>query len=184
MNRNPQYPTDTLFKGIRTLLTSLPTAQEKSELINALQEARDFLGEMQTLVEAFPTAESSANLSQGLSRLEILANRASNDTHLRKLLGFRTSRGSRATTEDGEADVSARVDSLARRINESQSSDVTSLLEQADEPVSVLTELAASLGIRTRSKERKADLVRRIATHVTNQRGYSILRGEETSRVR
>ena len=183
MKRNSQYPTDTLFKGIKTLLTSLPTEEEKAELIRTLREANDFLGEVQALVEAFPTVESSANLSQGLSRLDILANRASNDAALRKLMGFRTSRGSRVNSDNGAEDVKLHVDRLAGSIENLDESDVASFLERSREPMSVLTELAASLGLRTRSKERKADLIRRIATHVTNQRGYRILRGEETYQV-
>ena len=178
MKPNSQYPIDTLFKGIRTLLNSLPTKEEKSELIHTLQETRDFLRELQTLVERFPTVESSAGLSQGLSRLDILADRASNDAPLRKLMGFRSSRGSQVNNGNGAEDVKVRVDRLAENIKDSESSDVTSLLEGSGEPMSVLTGLAASLGLRTSSKERKADLIRRIATYLTNQSGYRILRGE------
>ena len=184
MKRNSQYPTDTLFKGIRTLLTSLPTEEEKSELIRTLRETSDFLGELQALVEAFPTVESSVNLSQGLSRLDILAARASNDAPLRKLMGFRSSRGSQVKNDNGAEDSKVRVDRLAQRIEASENTDVTSLLEQSGEPMSVLTDLADSLGLRIRSRERKADLIKRVATHVTNQRGYRILRGEAESRVR
>ena len=182
MKRNSQYPTDTLFKGIRSLLNSLPTEEEKSELIQALEEARAFLGELQNLVEAFPTAEGSANFAQGLSRLEILADRASSDSHLRKLLGFRASRGTRVSKNGGDDNVTLRAERLAREINENEQGDVTSLLEQSGATLSVLTELATSVGMRTRSKERKADLIRRISTHFTNQRGYKILRGEERVR--
>ncbi len=60
-----------------------------------------------------------------------------------------------------------------------ESTDVEELLRQSREPISVLTELAASLGLRTLSKERKTELINRIATHITNQRGYRLLRGDD-----
>ena len=176
MKRGSQYPTDALFKGLRVLLTSLPTDEEKSELLNTLREAGNFIEELRALVEEFPTAESNANLAQGLSRLSILANRTAKDTHLRKIMGLRSSEPQ--IKSGNGADSKARVEELARKMENVENSDLISLLERSGEPLAVLKDLAASLGLRTRSKERKADLIRRIATHVTNQRGYRILRGE------
>ena len=54
MNSASHYTTDSLFKGLRTLLTSLPSEEEKAELIQTLRETTDFLAELQLLVEAFP----------------------------------------------------------------------------------------------------------------------------------
>ncbi len=176
MNNPPQYTTDSLFKGLRTLLVSLPSEEEKAELIQTLRETIDFLQELQLLVEAFPTAESSKPLSQGLSRLDILADRAANDAPLRRVMGLRGQQRSRAKNVNGVEDTKSRAGRLAEKINSSENSDVARLIEQSREPISVLTELAASLGLRTRSKERKADLINRIATHITNQRGYRLLR--------
>ena len=177
MKRTSTYSTDSLFKGLRTLLTSLPSEEEKAELIQTLRETRDFLDELQLLVESFPTIESSQSLSQGLSRLDILADRAVNDAPLRKVMGLRGSQGSRTKNVNGAEEVKSRAQRLEHRLSESESADIAGLIEHSGEPISVLTELAASLGLRTRSKERKADLIKRIATHVTNQRGYKLLRG-------
>ncbi len=178
MKRTSTYSTDSLFKGLRTLLTSLPSEEEKVELIQTLRETRDFLDELQLLVETFPTTESSQRLSQGLSRLDILADRAVSDTPLRRVMGLRGSQGYRAKNVNGIEEARSRAQRLEHSLSKSESSDVAGLIERSGEPISVLTELATSLGLRTRSKERKADLVKRIATHVTNQRGYKMLRGE------
>ena len=178
MARNAQYPTESFLKGLRALLDSLPSEEEKAELIQVLRDARAFLAEVENLVEAFPTAESSASLAQSVSRLDILASRAVNDGHLRKLMGLRGSQPGHAKPVNGAEDAKERAAALERELNDSAISDVRGLLERSGEPIAVLTELAAALGLRTRSKERKADLIKRISTHVTNQRGYRLLRGE------
>lgn len=173
------YQTDALLKGLKALLTSLPTEEEKRELLRVLSETRSFIEEMQLLVEAFPTVESSRDLSEGLSRLNALTQRAHNDKGLRKLLGLKgvstSSKSKMSTTSDG---VKSRARKLEQQLHHRDGSDFAELLEQSGEPLSVLTELAASLGMRTISRERKASLIKRIATHVENQRGYSLLRGE------
>ncbi len=171
------YPTESLFKGLRTLLTSLPSEEEKTEIIQTLRETRVFLEELQLLIEAFPTIESSQDLSQNLSRLDILANRAANNAPLRRFMGLKGSQTPKARGVNGGEDVRTRAEKLERVLSGSETLDVESLIEQSGEPISVLTELAASLGLRTRSKERKAELRKRIATHITNRRGYKLLRG-------
>ena len=86
VTRNAQYPTESLLKGLRVLLASLPSEEEKAELIQTLRDARAFLKEVETLVEAFPTVESSEELSRSISRLDILVNSAVNDAPLRVCL--------------------------------------------------------------------------------------------------
>ena len=177
VTRNSQYQTESLLKGLRVLLASLPSEEEKAELIQTLRDARAFLEEVESLVEAFPTIESTSDLSRSMSRLDILANSAVNDAPLRNLMGLRGSQSGRAKAVNGAEDAKRRAGDLARRLHDSDSADVPDLLERSGEPIAVLTELAAELGLRTRGKERKADIIRRISTHVTNQRGYRLLRG-------
>ncbi len=179
-NRESHYSTDALFKGLKALLTSLPSEEEKSELLRTLNEAKDFLEELRLLVETVPTIESSRELSEGLSRLDILAAQARGDAGLRRLLGLRgsTTPGTRRSATRG--DTEAQAARLKQALAKAEASDIVTSLEQSQEPLAVLTELAALLGMRTRSKERKSDLIRRIATHVENQRGYRLLRGEDS----
>ncbi len=67
---------------------------------------------------------------------------------------------------------------LKKSLKDSGNDSLARVMETSGEPVSVLTELADSMGLRTRSKERKTDLIKRIANHIMNQRGYRMLRGE------
>lgn len=179
-NHAAHYPTDALFKGLKALLTSLPSEEEKGELIRTLSEAQSFLEEFRLLVEAVPSMESSRDFTEGLSRLDILVERAGRDAGLRRLLGLRrsTPAGARKATTRGDANVKAGK--LERELIHLEISDVVASLEQSAEPLAVLSKLAARLGMRTRSKERKSQLIKRIATHIENQRGYRLLRGEDS----
>ena len=178
--RESLYPTDSLFKGIKALLTSLPSEEEKNELLHTLSETQSFLDELRSLVETVPTMESSQELSEGLSRLDILAARARSDSGIRKVLGLRNSPEPKIRKPRSLGDTRAQAMRLKQQISKSQTSEIVILLKGSREPLPVLAELAALLGIRTRSRERKSDLINRIATHVENQRGYSLLRGEES----
>ena len=176
MTRPPSYSIDTLFRGMKGLLNPLPTEEEKRELLRDLAEAQRFLDELRALVESIPTMESSGELAVGLSRLDALAARANQDAGLRRLLGLRapTAGRGRKTT----ADANGRAGELEATIAQSETSNIAGLLSH--ETLAVLKEVAGRFGIRTRSKERKPELVKRIATHVENQRGYALLRGGES----
>jgi phosphoglycerate-specific signal transduction histidine kinase len=178
MTRTSLYPTDVLFKGLKTLLTSLPSEEEKGELIQTLRDTRSFLEELELLVEAFPTIESSRGLSEGLARLDVLAGLSDRDTRLKRLMGFQVSQVGKSKSVNGSGDVAARAERLKESLKDSGDDSLAKVMETSGESISVLTELAASMGLRTRSKERKTELIKRIATHLTNQRGYRMLRGE------
>ena len=178
MSKASTYSMESLFRGLKGLLSSLPTEEEKLELLRNLNEAEEFLEQLRSLVEAIPTMESSRELSEGLSRLDMLTDRAYRDDGLRKLLGLRGSGVKRNGKRAAPDDTNGRVSELEAKIEETATADITDLL--AGESLTVLKELAGNLGIRTLSKERKLDLVRRIATHAENKRGYTLLRGNES----
>ena len=180
MNHKSHYPTDTLFKGLKALLISLPSEEEKSELLRTLSESHSFLEELRLLVEAIPTIESSQELSVGLSRLDILVERAHRDAGLRRLLGLRDSTASKVKRTTTHEDAEARACRLEQELAQLETSDIVASLERSGEPLAVLTKLATRFGMRTRGKERKLELIKRIATHIENQRGYSLLRGEDS----
>lgn len=178
-NPSAGYPTDALFKGVKSLLVSLPTEAEKKELLQTLAGAQSFLEELRRLVETVPTMESSQELAEGLSRLDILMARAHKDAGIRRLLGLRAPKVPGAKSATAPGDAVERVARLAKDLPQLESPEVMTRL--AGEPLAVLTELAVNCGMRPRGKERKADLVQRITTHIENQRGYSLLRGDNPS---
>ncbi len=181
--RTARYPTDTLMKGMRALLTSLPSEEEKSELIRTLNEAQSFLEDFRLLVESIPTMESSQELAEGLSRLDILAERAQRDAGLRRLMGLRDTTKPTAKKPASSMEGKERARRLEQELAHLEAPDIVVALERSGEPLSVLTELAAHLGMKTRSKERKSELIGRIATHISNWRGYRLLRGEDPDSI-
>ena len=178
MNQSSQYSMESLFRGLKSLLNSLPTEEEKLELLRNLAEAQNFLEELRLLVEAIPTMESSRELTIGLSRLDILTERAYRDAGLRKLLGLRAPATEKNRKSAAHEDTTGRISELEAMISKSESTEITDLLAQ--ESLAVLKGLASHFGIRTPSKERKLGLVQRIATYAENQRGYTLLRGSDS----
>ena len=177
--KESHYQADALFRGLRGLLNSLPSDEEKAELLRTLSDTQEFLDELRLLVEAIPTMESSGELSAGLSRLDVLADRARENTGLRRLLGLKTPTLSGSKGVMAPVDAAERARRLEQEFDQMETADVVASLEQSKEPLTVLVELANLLGMRTSGKERKADLKKRIATHIENWRGYRLLRGED-----
>ena len=139
------------MKGMRALLTSLPSEEEKSELIRTLNEAQS---DFRLLVESIPTMESSQELAEGLSRLDILVE-PQRDAGLRRLMGLRDTSKPTAKKPASSMEAKERARALEQELAPLEASDIVAALERSREPLSVLTELAALLGMKTRSKERK-----------------------------
>ena len=174
--KEPQYQTDALFRGLRGLLASLPSEEEKSELIGTLLAAQKLLEELRLLAEAIPTAESSEEISSRLSHLRLLADQNSGDPKLRRLLGLRSAAKPKQSSNLDAEGVEARALSMENDLAAMETDEVLAAMERTDEPVAVLAALARRLGMRVGSKGRKADLAKRIATHIANQRSYALLR--------
>ena len=174
-----KHPTETMLKGLKTLLTALPSEEEKAEILGTLNEAQSFLEDLQLVIEAFPTTESSRGLSEAMSRLDILVDRAGRDDRLRSVMGLRPV-GPKARRVNGSDDAEARARGLMQKLDNSESSAIEDILERSGEPLAVLAALASQLGMRTPSRQRKADLIKRIATRIENQRGYRLLRGDQS----
>lgn len=162
------------------MLASLPSEEEKAELLRTLHEARSFLEDLQVVIEAFPTTESSRGMSEAMSRLDILVDRAGRDERLRSVMGLRST-GPKAGRINGSKDAEARARGLMQKLGDTESAAIEDMLERSGEPLSVLAALAAELGMRVPSRQRKADLIKRIATRIENQRGYKLLRGDQSS---
>lgn len=52
--RETPYVTETLFRGLKGLLLSLPSEEEKAELISVLTEAQKLIEELRAIAEATP----------------------------------------------------------------------------------------------------------------------------------
>lgn len=177
MSSSPD-PITSFLRGIRAFVRSLPSDEEKEELLRTLRSARLFLDEVQSLVESLPTVETSRDLSHAMSRLDGLAARSRTSPGLARVLGMPKAPGTRVNGPQSEAAVRGRAERLEDEIRDLRRAEIVGVLERAGDRMVVLRALAAGLGLPVGSGERKGVLIERIASHIENERSYRMLRGE------
>ena len=168
----------TFLRGLRGFVRSLPSEEERAEVLRTLRDTRDFLNEVESLVSSIPTLETSAEVSGAISRLDLLASKA-RDNGLHKVLGIPKPRSTMKAANYSEA--RARAEELLKEIRplgRLGREEITKTLERSGAPVIVLRAVAGGLNLPLPSSATKADLIRRIATHIENDRGYRLLRGD------
>ena len=174
----PSDPMATFLRGLRGFVRSLPSEEERAEILRTLRNTRDFLNEVESLVLSIPTLETSEEMSGAISRLDLLASQA-RDNGLHKVLGIPKPRSTMKAANYGE--VRARAEELLKEIRplgRLGRAEITKTLERSGAPVMVLRAVAGGLNLPLPSSAPKADLIRRIATHIVNDRGYRLLRGD------
>ena len=171
----PVDPMTKFLRGLRGFVRSLPTDDERAEILRTLRNTRDFLDEVEDLVKIFPTLESNQEMSQAISRLDLLAARA-RENGLDKVLGIPKPRTKMKAANEGE--VRARAEELRKEIRPLGRAEITTTLERSGAPVVVLRAVADGLNLPLPSNGPKSDLIRRIATHIENDRSYRLLRGD------
>ena len=174
----PSDPMTTFLRGVRGFVRSLPSEEERAEILRTLRDTRNFLDEVERLVLSIPTLETSAEMSGAISRLDLFASKAW-DNGLHQVLGIPKPRSTMKAANYSEA--RGRAEELLKEIRPLGGlgrEEIERSLERSGEPVRVLKAFAGNLGLRVRSSERRADLIQRIATHIENERNYRLLRGE------
>ena len=171
----PSDPMTTFLRGLRGFVRSLPSEEERAEVLRTLRDTRDFLNEVESLVSSIPTLETSAEVSGAISRLDLLASKA-RDNGLHQVLGIPKPRSTMKAANYSEA--RARAEELLKEIRPLRREEITTTLERSGAPVIVLRAVAGGLNLPLPSSATKADLIRRIATHIENDRGYRLLRGD------
>ena len=152
-------------------------------MLRTLRSTRDFLDEIQRLVQEIPTLESSQELSHAMTRLDVLAAEARNNPGLSKVLGMPKTGAGRAKRQNGESEIADQAQRLGASVESMEKSEIERSLERSGESVAVLKSLAGRLGLRVRSTERRGELIQRIASHIENERSYRLLRGEAPESV-
>lgn len=171
-------PMTVFLRGLKGFVRSLPSEEERDEVLRTLRGTRDLLDEVQRLLQDLPTLESSQELSHAMTRLEVIAAEARSNPGVSRMLRLRKSGTAGGKRPKEDSDPAARVRSLWESVRTLEKSEIARSLERSGEPVRVLKAFAGNLGLRVRSSERRADLIQRIATHIENERNYRLLRGE------
>lgn len=182
MSSSPD-PMSAFLRGLKGFVRSLPSEEERGELLRTLRSTRDFLDEIQRLVQEIPTLESSQELSHAMTRLDVLAAEARNNPGLSKVLGMPKTGAGRAKRQNGESEIADQAQRLGASVESMEKSEIERSLERSGESVAVLKSLAGRLGLRVRSTERRGELIQRIASHIENERSYRLLRGDAPESV-
>lgn len=169
-----------LVGTLSQLIHSLPTAEEKRQVLDALNQLTAFLGEVQGAFERLPSAEDADGVKKSLAKLEALQASVDQPSALAVFLKPRRSTtGSRdKPLTEPEKEKGAK---LLDRFRSLPSESVALLLED-DSQCSWrdLRAVAFALGIRSSKGFNRDSLVHQISTKVANARGYRALRGGES----
>lgn len=167
-----------LFGTLSQLIHSLPTAEEKRQVLNALNQLAVFLGEVQGAFERLPSSEDADGVKKSLEKLEALQASVDQRSALATFLKPRrptTGSRDRPLTEPEKERGSKLLDRLMSMRTES----VDLLLEDDSQcPWRDLRAVAFALGIRSSKGFNRDSLVHQISTKVANARGYRVLRGD------
>jgi hypothetical protein len=158
----------------------LPTAEEKRQVLDALNQLTAFLGEVQGAFERLPSAQDADDVKKSLEKLETLQASVDQTSALATFLKPRRSTtGSRdkPLTEPEKEKGAKLLDSLMSMRTES-----VDLLLGDDNRCSWrdLRAVAFALGIRSSKGFNRDSLAHQISTKVANARGYRVLRGDES----
>ncbi len=173
----PRDRATALIRGLQTALGSLPSDQEKLQLLESLDRLRVFIDELRESVVKLPVAETQADTKAALEQLEQVYLKATSSPWLAATIGIapRKKSGTRPLSGD-EKQAGQR---LAQKLAELPTDQVeANLLDESQYPSRSLHAVAQAFGIRSTKGFSRESLAHQIAMKVANARGYRALRGE------
>ena len=161
--------------GLQHLFGSLPSEQQRGEVVEAFDNLIGFLSEVREKFAVLPTREQTVELQPSLAKLEELfryaEKRPSDESAVNDITPKKPV--SRAVAKDSEVDISA----LAETIKRLPAETIKTQLEGKQHSAQTLKSVAIGLGIKVGSKETKASLVSRIVNFIENIRMSDRLAG-------
>lgn len=175
--KRPRDRATGIIRGLQAALESLPSEQEKRQLVASLDRLRGFIDELRESVVRVPTGESMADARAALERLEQVYVKASSSPWLATTIGIAPKRKSGTTPlSDDEKQKGQR---LAQALAELPADQVeANLLDENKYSGRSLRAVAQAFGIRSTKGFSRESLAHQIAMKVANARGYRALRGE------
>ena len=168
---------NTFLQHLGSLVNSLPTREQKDEIERELDTVISFLTDFKARLTGLPMREDEASLEQSLKVLRHFVAVAEADPLISRTLGLNTKP---SRTRSGTArprtrpDISAMVDQLKA----SSPEEIRETLSQKASGCTVpdLKQIAASMGVRVRSKTPRWEIVDQIVKRAENEAGYDYLR--------
>lgn len=177
-DKRPRDRAAGIIRGLQTALESLPTEQEKQQLVDSLEQLRSFIDELGKSVASIPTAETMADARTALERLERVYVKANTSPWLAATIGGRPGSKRRSDTRPLSDDEKQEGQRLAQELSELPTDQVEAkLLDENQYPGRYLRAVAQVFGIRSTKGFSRESLAHQIAMKVANARGYRALRG-------
>jgi hypothetical protein len=166
-----------LLRGLQAALESLPSEQEKQQLVASLDQLRAFIDELRESVVSIPTGEGMGDAKAALEKLEHVYVKAASSPWLAATIGISPKRKASARPlSDQEKEEGGR---LAQRLENLPTEQVEAkLIDEEQYPARQLRAVAQAFGIRSTKGYSRESLAHQIAMKIANARGYRALRGE------
>jgi len=166
-----------LVRSLGDVLDSLPSEEDRQQIISNLEHLIIFLSDLKSRLEAIPTQADSTLARVALDRLKALFEDAKANPALGATVGIRPverhQKASSITTDEIE-----RARSTVARFDALPIGQIRDALEKMN--ARELQSVAAALGIRASQRAAREALSHQIATRITNTRGYRSLRDGES----
>jgi hypothetical protein len=160
------FEAEKFAKGLRELVDTLPTEQERNRIASELEVLIQFLTTLKSHLQGVPTQEDTLATRTAIDQLDSLFVRAKTNPFLASAFGIKSKpprpKSPAITPEDIE------------RANSAISKFDRSTLETMS--MRDLQAVAGAVGVRTSSRTTREALVQHVATKITNTRGYRSLR--------
>lgn len=159
------------------LVRTLPTAEEKRQIHDALQAVIEFLRQAQKELDAIPSRDELRQLSEALYRLENILKLAEDNPLLARPLGFRPKALIKA--KSAERFSADEIKAVLKKFASMTIDQIRQYLtEDSDYSRSHLRALGMGLGIRVQARMSREALANQITTRIANERGYNKLSGD------
>jgi hypothetical protein len=172
--KQPQFGVEHFFPGLRSLVTNLPTREQKNEIDLALTQLIDFLKDLQSRFQTIPSLEDSEQARQTVSAMQEFLQSAVNQPMIAAALG---GAAARAKNKKTPSTPSSRVD-VAVALAELEKLPSNEIRVRLDKyTLSDLRVIAIALNLEPPSKITKPDIVIQIVGYFLNRRS---VRNEDT----
>jgi len=165
------------FKGLQSLLATLPSESQRQEINNAFTELIGFLTDLQNIFLAMPSIEESAHLSQSLMKLQEFYAATQKVPLVAASIGAGRNSTSRNSGALPAKEVDIDVNAVLASLTKLSADEIRSRLVDKVYSKPALQAIALKLGMKPVSNSTRKSLADKIANDIVNQRMRNGLAG-------
>ncbi len=162
-------------RELRSILASVPTPDERRELLVSIQDLKAFLDELASYINALPDQATMDQATSALDRIEELADLAKSRRAVSRFFGDRSSARPRPIGTPRVKRSPERADLDLSQLRTMPLERVRTLLESDATPVGTIRRLARELALASPDKTPRQVLAQQIYKSIANRKGYESL---------